>query len=44
MLDGASGDLVWRGMGDDTFTAKAEKNEKKINKIVGKMFREYPPE
>ena len=44
MLVGADQDLAWRGIGDDSFTNKAEKNEKKINKIVGKMFRLFPPE
>jgi len=44
ILDGGSRDLIWRGAGDDSFTSKAEKNEKKINKIVGKMFRKFPPE
>ena len=44
ILAGADRDLAWRGMGDDSFTSNAKKNEKKINKIVGKMFREFPPE
>ena len=44
ILAGADRDLAWRGIGDDSFTTNAKKNEKKINKIVGKMFRKFPPE
>ncbi len=44
VLDGSSRDLVWRGVGDNSFTTNADKNEKKINKIVEKMFRKFPPE
>jgi hypothetical protein len=36
--------LVWRGQGSDTVSDKPEKIEKKINKVVEKMFKKFPPE
>lgn len=35
--------LVWRGTATDTVSDKPEKNEKKINKSMEKMFKKYPP-
>jgi Domain of unknown function (DUF4136) len=35
--------LVWRGKGTDTMSDKPEKIEKKINQVVEKMFKKFPP-
>jgi len=35
--------LLWRATASDTLSDKAEKNEKKINNAVAKMFKKYPP-
>ena len=34
--------IIWRGVGTDTLSAKPAKNEKKIAKVVGKMFEHFP--
>ncbi|HEY6293707.1 MAG TPA: DUF4136 domain-containing protein [Terriglobia bacterium] len=36
-------DLVWRATSSDTMSDNPQKNEKKINKAVEKMFKKYPP-
>ena len=43
MYDGSTKKLVWRGTGSDTLSDKAEKNAKKVDKALQKMFKEYPP-
>jgi hypothetical protein len=43
LVDASSGQLVWRGMASGTVSSKPEKSEKKINKVVGKMFKDFPP-
>jgi len=43
MFDGKTNDLIWRGTATDTLSGKPEKNEKKLNKVVEKMFEEFPP-
>ena len=35
--------LVFRGLATDTLSTKAEKNTKKIQKSVEKIFKKYPP-
>jgi hypothetical protein len=35
--------LMWRGIASNTLSDKPEKNEKKINKSVEKMFDKFPP-
>ena len=46
MLDAESEEGVWRGMAQKDLppTPNPEKMEKKLAKILGKMFRDYPPE
>jgi len=47
LLDGKTNRLVWRSIATKTLPykqPKPEKVEKKINKIVGKMFQDYPPQ
>jgi hypothetical protein len=36
--------MVWRGQGSSDLSDKPEKIEKKINQIVEKMFKKFPPE
>ena len=35
--------LLWLGNGADTLSDKPEKNEKKINSALDKMFKKFPP-
>ena len=35
--------LLWMGNAADTLSDKPEKNEKKINKALDKMFKKFPP-
>ena len=43
LLDGESGLPVWRGLASETMSLPdQEKLRKKINKVVGKMFKKYP--
>jgi hypothetical protein len=35
--------LLWMGNADDTLSDKPEKNEKKINNALDKMFKKFPP-
>lgn len=44
MYDNNSRQLLWRGTATDTMSDKPEKNEKKLNKAVQKMFNKFPPE
>ena len=47
LLDGKTNRLLWRSMATKTLPSKMpkpEKVEKKIAKIVGKMFKDYPPQ
>jgi hypothetical protein len=46
LVDGAAEELVWRGKGEKEFsgTPDPDKAEKKINKLVGKMFKSFPPQ
>lgn len=41
--DAHSRKLVWRGTATDTLSTKSDKNSKKIDKAVSKMFKKYPP-
>ncbi len=44
ILDGASGDLVWRAVATGTVRNNPSKSEKRINKGAAKMFRKFPPQ
>jgi hypothetical protein len=35
--------LLWRGVASDTLSDNPDKNTKKIDKAVSKMFKKYPP-
>jgi hypothetical protein len=43
MYDAHNRQLVWRGVSSDTLSDKPEKNEKKLDKAVDKMFDHFPP-
>jgi len=44
LVDGASNALIWRGVATDTLLTNPtpEKSEKRINKGMEKLFRNYP--
>ncbi len=44
IYDAQTKQIVWRGVGTDTISDKPEKNEKKLNKVLEKMFKKFPPE
>jgi hypothetical protein len=41
LLDAASEEIVWRGLASGTVTGKAQKIEKKIDRVVAKMFKKF---
>ena len=43
LYDAKTKQLIWRGSVEDTLSSKAEKNEKKLDKGVAKMFKKFPP-
>jgi hypothetical protein len=43
LVDAQDNELVWRSSGDSLLSSTPEKSQKKINKIVKKMFKKYPP-
>jgi uncharacterized protein DUF4136 len=43
MYDTKTNKLMWRGTAVDTVSSKPEKNEKKLEKGVEKMFEKFPP-
>ena len=42
LYDAHTKKMVWRGTGTDTASDKADKNTKKVNKALAKMFERYP--
>lgn len=44
MFDAKSKQLVWRGNAQDMLSGDPDKNEKKLNKAVVKMFKKFPPQ
>ncbi len=36
-------EVVWRGIASDTLSDKSSKNTTKVQKMVSKMFKKYPP-
>ncbi len=36
--------LIWRGVAQESLSDKPEKNEKKLEKAVNKMFEHFPPQ
>jgi hypothetical protein len=43
VFDGQSKHLIWRGTSTETLSSKPDKNEKKLEKAVGEMFKHFPP-
>jgi hypothetical protein len=43
LSDGEKKNLIWRGTATDTLSDKSDKNSKKIEKAVEKLFKKYPP-
>ena len=41
--DATTGRLIWRGFASDTISDNIEKNEKRLNEAVAKMFKQFPP-
>lgn len=43
LYDVGTKQLVWRGIATETVSDKTEKNIAKLEKVVKKLFKEYPP-
>jgi hypothetical protein len=43
LYDAKSKQIVWRATATDTMSDKPDKNTKKINNALDKMFKQYPP-
>jgi hypothetical protein len=43
MYDASNKRLIWRGTATETLSEKPEANEKKLEKSVEKMFKDFPP-
>jgi len=43
LYDAHNKQLIWRGVSEETLANKPEKNEKKLDKAVDKMFDHFPP-
>jgi len=43
VYDASTQELVWRGHASDSVTDSSEKNEKRLNESVAKLFRQFPP-
>lgn len=43
MFDAQSHRLIWRGTASDMLSEKPSKNEKKLDKVIAKMFEKFPP-
>jgi Domain of unknown function (DUF4136) len=43
IFDSSTKKLIWRGVASDTLSGKPEKDEKKMDKTVAEMFKNFPP-
>lgn len=43
LYDAHNHQLIWRGVSSESLSDKPEKNEKKLDKAVDKMFDHFPP-
>jgi len=43
IFDTSTQKLIWRGVASDTLSGKPEKDEKKMDKAVAEMFKNFPP-
>jgi hypothetical protein len=44
IFDSSTKKLIWRGVASDTLSGKPEKDEKKMDKAVAEMFKNFPPQ
>ena len=44
IFDAGSKELLFRGTAEDQLATSADKNEKKLDKALEKMFRDFPPQ
>jgi len=44
IYDTHSKQLIWRGIAQQSLSEKPEKNEKKLEKAIDKMFEHFPPQ
>ena len=42
IFDANAKQMIWRGMAQDTLSTKSSKNEKKVDKDIEKMFKQFP--
>ena len=43
IFDSSTKKLIWRGIASDTLSGKPDKDEKKLDKAVAEMFKNFPP-
>ena len=43
VYDAATRQLIWRGTVSDTVSDRPEKNEKRLNEAVARLFKQFPP-
>lgn len=43
IFDAKTQALVWRGFASDTASKKDQKNAKKLDKVIAKLFKNFPP-
>ncbi len=43
IFDSSTQKLIWRGVASDTLSGKPDKDEKKMDKAVAAMFKNFPP-
>ena len=43
LVDNTQREMVWRGVAQDTLSDSSDKNQKKLDKALEKMFKKYPP-
>ncbi len=43
VFDSGTKQLLWRGVASDTLSSKPDKNDKKLDEAVQKMFDKFPP-
>jgi hypothetical protein len=43
IFDSSTKKLIWRGLASDTLSGKPDKDEKKMDKSVSEMFKNFPP-
>jgi Domain of unknown function (DUF4136) len=44
LFDTRTKEIIWRGVASDSLSEKPEKDTKKLEKAIDKLFRRFPPE